>query len=168
MDRLRNHFHSMVDNGAMPNGLKLIAVFKTIRGIGALALAACLFWLSQQDLSLAGEGVLDNPYINRIIGMAGITPAYLSSFSEFNVLGLSLLALLVSIIRFGEAVGIWFDQSWAEWLAVFTGLIAVTFFSLGLISEFNWITFISLCVSILVIIYLLRRLLIKRSLRSFR
>ncbi|MBU3584255.1 DUF2127 domain-containing protein [Polynucleobacter sp. 15G-AUS-farblos] len=152
----------------MPNGLKLIAVFKTIRGIGALALAACLFWLSQQDLSLAGEGLLNKPYINRIIGMAGITPAWLSSFSEFNALGLSVLALLVSIVRFSEAVGIWFDQSWAEWLAVFTGLIAVTFFSWSLMSGFNWITFISLCVSILVIMYLLRILLIKRSHRSLR
>lgn len=152
----------------MPNGLKLIAVFKTIRGIGALALATCLFWLSQQDLSLAREGVLNNPYINRIIGMAGITPAWLSSFSEFNVFGLSVLALLVSIVRFSEAVGIWLDQSWAEWLAVFTGLIAVTFFSWGLMDGFSWITFISLCVSILVIIYLLRILLIKRSHRSLR
>jgi uncharacterized membrane protein (DUF2068 family) len=158
----------MIDNGAMPNGLKLIALLKTIRGIGALSLSSCLFWLSQQDLSLAGEGVFNHPYIERIIELAGVTPASLSSFSEFNVLGLSVLALLISVVRFSEAVGIWLDQSWAEWLAVFTGLIAVAFFSWGLMSGFNWTMLISLCVSILVIIYLLRILLIKRSHRSFR
>ena len=152
----------------MPNGLKLIAILKTIRGIGALVLAACLFWLSQQNLSLTGEGVMNNPYIKRITGLAGVEPIWLPSLSEFNVLGLSVLALLVSIVRFSEAVGIWLDQSWAEWLAVFTGLIAVTFCSWGLMSGFNWITFMSLCVSILVIMYLLRILLIKRSHRSFR
>ena len=152
----------------MLNGLKLIAVFKTIRGIGALSLAACLFWLSQQDLSLIGESAINHPYIKSILGFTGVSPTWLSRLSEFNILGLSVLALLVSILRFGEAVGIWLDQSWAEWLAVFTGLIATAYFSWGLMSRFNWITFISLCVSILVIIYLLRRLLIKRSLRSFR
>ncbi len=158
----------MFDNGAMQNGLKLIAILKTIRGIGALSLSACLFWISQQDLSQAGEGLFNNPYIERIIGLAGINPAWLSNFSEFNVFSLSVLALLISVVRFSEAVGIWLDHSWAEWLAVFTGLIAVAFFSWGLMGGFNWTTFISLCVSILVIIYLLRILLIKRSRRSFR
>ena len=78
----------MIDNRAMPSGLKLIAILKTIRGIGALSLAACLFWLSQQDLSLAGEGVFNHPLIERIIGLAGVTPAWLPNLSEFNVLGL--------------------------------------------------------------------------------
>ena len=152
----------------MSNGLKLIAVLKTIRGIGALSLSVCLFWLSRQDFSLTGEGVFNYPYIKRIIGLSGVTSTWLPSLSEFNILGLSVLALLVSIIRFSEAVGIWLDQSWAEWLAVFTGLIAVTFFSWGLMDGFNWITFISLCVTILVIMYLIRILLIKRSNRSLR
>jgi len=153
----------MIDNGAMPSGLKLIAILKTIRGIGALSLAACLFWLSQQDLSLTVASAFNNPYIKRIIGLAGVTPAWLPNLSEFNVLGLSVLALLISVVRFSEAVGIWLDQSWAEWLAVFTGLIAVAFFSWGLMGGFNWTMLISLCVSILVIVYLLRILLVKRS-----
>ena len=149
----------------MPNGLKLIAILKTIRGIGALVLATVLFWLSRQDLSLTGEGVFNHPYIKRAIELAGIEPIWLPSLSEFNILGLSILALLISIVRFSEAFGIWLDQSWAEWLAVFTGFITATFFSWDLISGFNWITFISLSVSILVIVYLLRILLIKRSFR---
>ena len=151
----------------MLNGLRLIAVFKTIRGIGALSLAACLFWLSQQDLSLIGESAINHPYIKSILGFTGVSPTWLSRLSEFNILGLSVLALLVSILRFSEAVGIWLDQSWAEWLAVFTGLIAAAYFSWVLMGGFNRITLISLCVSILVIIYLLRILLIKKSHRSF-
>jgi hypothetical protein len=74
----------MIDNCAMLNGLKLIAILKTIRGIGGLSLSACLFWLSQQDLSLAGEGVFNHPLVERIIVLAGVTPASLSGFSEFN------------------------------------------------------------------------------------
>lgn len=147
----------------MQNGLKLIAILKIIRGIGALSLSGCLFWISQQDLSIAGEGVFNNPYIERIIGLAGVNPTWLSSFSEFNVLSLSVLALLISVVRFSEAVGIWLDQSWAEWLAVFTGFIAAGFFMWGLVGEFNWTTLFSLCVTILIIAYLLRILLIKRS-----
>jgi hypothetical protein len=151
----------------MLNGLKLIAVFKTIRGIGTLSLAACLFWLSQQDLFLIGESAINNPYIKSILGFAGVSPTWLSRLTEFNILGLSVLALLVSILRFSEAVGIWLDQSWAEWLAVFTGLIAAAYFSWVLMGGFSWITLISLCVSILVILYLFRILLIKKSHRSF-
>jgi uncharacterized membrane protein (DUF2068 family) len=147
----------------MQKGLKLIAIFKVIRGIGVLSLAACLFWLSQQDLSQLGEGLFNNPYFKWIIESTGLTPAWLSSLSEFNILGLSVIALLLSIIRFSEAVGIWLDQTWAEWLAVLTGLVAGVFFLWELISGFNWGTFISLCVTILVILYLLRILLIKRS-----
>ena len=149
----------------MQNGLKLIAIFKIIRGTGALSLAACLFWLSQQDLSQFGEGLFNQPYFKWIIELTGIAPTWLSGLTEFNVLGLSILALLVSIVRFSEAVGIWLDQSWAEWLAVFTGVIAGAFFLWSLMGGFNWGTLISLCVTIVVILYLLRILLIKRSSR---
>ena len=150
-------------NYQMPKALKLIAVLKVIRGIGALALAACLFWLSQQDLSVLGESLFDNPYFKRVVESTEVDPAWLSKFSKFNLFGLSVLAMLLSIVRFSEAVGIWYDQTWAEWLAVFTGFITAGFFMWGLLDEFNWTTLISLSVTILIIAYLLRILLIKRS-----
>jgi uncharacterized membrane protein (DUF2068 family) len=150
-------------NYRIPKALKLIAVLKVIRGIGALALAACLFWLSQQDLSVLGENLFDNPYFKQVVESTEIDPTWLSNLSKFNLFGLSVLALLLSIVRFSEAVGIWYDQTWAEWLAVFTGFITAGFFMWGLVGEFNWTTLFSLCVTILIVAYLLRILLKKRS-----
>ena len=152
----------LIDNSVMQNGLKLIALIKTIRGFGALSLAASLFWGSQQNLSQISEKLANYEFLAMISRLIGVTLAWLSSLPNNDLLSLSILALLFSVMRFGEAVGIWFNQSWAEWLAVSTGSVTAIFFIHRLIDGIEWTIAIFLIVNILVVIYLLKILLTKR------
>ena len=144
------------------NGLKIIAVVKLIRGVGALSLAASLFWGSQQDLSKISEKLANYESLTVILKLADVTSIWLSRLSENNLLSLSILALLFSLMRFSEAVGIWFNQNWAEWLAVLTGVASAIFFTHRLMDSFEWTVTIFLIVNVLVILYLLHVLLKKR------
>ena len=60
----------------------------------------------------------------------------------------------MGILRWVEAVGIWFNQSWAEWLAVFSGLIYIPFEINELIYRFGWMMVLILLINILVVGYL--------------
>ena len=97
-----------------------------------------------------------------ILKLADVTSIWLSRLSENNLLSLSILALLFSLMRFSEAVGIWFNQNWAEWLAVLTGVASAIFFTHRLMDSFEWTVTIFLIVNVLVILYLLHVLLKKR------
>ena len=154
--------YKLIDNRGMQNGLKLIALIKAIRGFGALSLAASLLWGSQQDLSQISEKLAHYEFLVLISRMTGVTLSWLSSLPNNDLLSLSILALVFSVMRFSEAVGIWFNQSWAEWLAVLTGFATAIFFIHRLIDGLEWTIAIFLIVNILVIIYLLKILLTKR------
>lgn len=148
----------------MQNGLKLVALIKIIRGTGALSMAASLFWGSQQDLSQMNQGLANYEFIAGVARLVSMASTWLPTLSENHLLSLSILALLFSFLRFSEAIGIWFNQSWAEWLAVITGLSTALLFTKRLLGGFEWIILILLTINIIVILYLLGVLYAKRYL----
>ena len=151
----------------MQNGLKLVALIKIIRGTGALSMAASLFWGSQQDLSQMNQGLANYEFIAGVARLVSMASTWLPTLSENHLLSLSILALLFSFLRFSEAIGIWFNQSWAEWLAVLTGFAAAVFFIYRLVTSFDWAVFTFLIITMLVILYLLR-ILAKKKLSTIK
>jgi len=147
----------------MQIGLKLISLIKVIRGIGAISLATSLFWASQQPLPELGERLSRYEFLYAIAKSIGLISGLLSNLTQSNLLGLSVLALLLSIIRFSEAAGIWLNQSWAQWLAVLTGVVTAIFFLQQMLGRYEQSVLIMLLLNILVVTYLLWVLLIKKK-----
>jgi uncharacterized membrane protein (DUF2068 family) len=58
-------------------------------------------------------------------------------------------------VRWVEAGGIWFNKSWAQWLAVFSGFIYIPFEINELIHRFSWVMILILLVNVMVVSYLL-------------
>ena len=72
-----------------------------------------------------------------------------------QVLAIGLLALLIAILRYVEAVGIWNDKKWARWLVIATGFIYIPFEAYFLMMGFNWAITLILVINLLVVAYLL-------------
>ena len=88
--------------------------------------------------------------------------AWLGSFNHAQILSIAVLASLMGVLRWVEAGGIWFNQSWAQWLAVFSGFVYIPFEINELIYRFSWLMVFVLLVNILIVSYLLYVLYAKR------
>jgi uncharacterized membrane protein (DUF2068 family) len=139
----------------MNKSLKTIACLKVLRGSIAITIGVSLFLVYQRSEAFSW---LDHPILG---GIASNDPflqmvfAWLGSFNQAQILSIAVLACLMGALRWIEAGGIWFNQSWAQWLAVFSGFIYIPFEINELIHRFSWLMIVILFINTLIVAYLL-------------
>lgn len=146
----------------MSKSLKTIACLKVLRGSIAITIGVSLFFVYQRSEAFSW---IDHPILG---GIASNDPflqmvfAWLGSFNQAQILSIAVLASLMGVLRWVEAGGIWFNQSWAQWLAVFSGFVYIPFEINELIYRFSWLMVVVLLVNTLIVSYLLYVLYAKR------
>jgi uncharacterized membrane protein (DUF2068 family) len=139
----------------MSKSLKTIACLKILRGSIAITIGVSLFLVYRRSEAFSW---LDHPILG---GIASNDPflqmvfAWLGSFNQAQILSIAVLACLMGALRWVEAGGIWFYQSWAQWLAVFSGFIYIPFEVNELIHRFSWLMVVILFINTLIVAYLL-------------
>jgi uncharacterized membrane protein (DUF2068 family) len=143
-------------------GLKVIACLKAIRGFSALLVALSLYcstgslWLAcQMGANFMGDSNVMAPILFS-------ASEWLNSFSQTTVLGLIAAALAYAAIRFLEAVGIFLDKTWAEYLAVMTGLVSLVVIGRQLLLQYSGALAMIVVFNVAVLSYLVAVLMIKR------
>lgn len=146
----------------MSKSLKTIACLKVLRGSIAITIGVSLFLVYRRSEAFSW---IDHPILG---GIASNDPflqmvfAWLGSFNQAQILSIAVLASLMGALRWVEAGGIWFNQSWAQWLAVFSGFVYIPFEINELIYRFSWLMVLVLLVNTLIVSYLLYVLYAKR------
>ena len=139
----------------MSKSLKTIACLKVLRGSIAITIGVSLFLVYRRSEAFSW---IDHPILG---GIASNDPflqmvfAWLGSFNQAQILSIAVLACLMGALRWVEAGGIWFNQSWAQWLAVFSGFIYIPFEINELIHRFSWFMVVILFINTLIVAYLL-------------
>jgi hypothetical protein len=139
----------------MNKSLKTIACLKVLRGSIAITIGVSLFLVYRRSEAFSW---IDHPILG---GIASNDPflqmvfAWLGSFNQAQILSIAALACLMGALRWVEAGGIWFNQSWAQWLAVFSGFIYIPFEINELIHRFSWLMIVILFINTLIVAYLL-------------
>lgn len=139
----------------MSKSLKTIACLKVLRGSIAITIGVSLFLVYRRSEAFSW---IDHPILG---GIASNDPflqmvfAWLGSFNQAQILSITVLACLMGALRWVEAGGIWFNQSWAQWLAVFSGFIYIPFEINELIHRFSWLMIVILFINTLIVAYLL-------------
>ena len=139
----------------MSKSLKTIAFLKVLRGSIAITIGVSLFLVYRRSEAFSW---IDHPILG---GIASNDPflqmvfAWLGSFNQAQILSIAVLACLMGALRWVEAGGIWFNQSWAQWLAVFSGFIYIPFEVNELIHRFSWLMVVILFINTLIVAYLL-------------
>jgi uncharacterized membrane protein (DUF2068 family) len=153
----------MINDKKFLLGLKVIAFLKTLRGFGALLFAYSLYF--SIDSSSIGSVLAANPHGDNSVLASLLLSAsdLLASFDKASVVGLIAVALVYAVIRFLEAAGIFLDKTWAECLAMITGLANLVVIG-RLIYLQNSVVLASIfVVNVAVLIYLAVVLLRKRK-----
>lgn len=146
----------------MSKSLKTIACLKMLRGSVAIAIGLSLFWayINFEAFNWTEYPILKNiaakdPFLQMLF-------SWLLSFTAQQLISIAILVILVGLVRWAEAVGIWLNKIWAQWLAVFSGFIYIPFELNELLYRFSWIMVLILLINIMVVSYLLYVLFLKR------
>jgi uncharacterized membrane protein (DUF2068 family) len=147
----------------MSKSLKTIACLKALRGSIAITIGISLFLIYRRSEAFSWT---EHPALNSIASndpFLQMVFAWLGSFNQAQILSIAILASLMGALRWVEASGIWFDKSWAQWLAVFSGFIYIPFEVNELIYRFSWLMVAALFINTLIVSYLLYVLHAKSS-----
>jgi len=139
----------------MNKNLKVIACLKVLRGTLAIAVGVTLYIifgysevLNWQEHSFISSIAQKDPFFQIFID-------WLAKFPNEQVLYISLFAFAIGLIRYIEAIGVWFDKTWAQWLVVITAFIYIPFEINELIHQFTWTITIIMAINFVVAFYLL-------------
>ena len=139
----------------MNKNLKVIAYLKVLRGTLAIAVGVTLYIifghsevLNWQEHSFISSIAQKDPFFQIFID-------WLAKFPNEQVLYISLFAFGIVFIRYIEAIGVWFDKTWAQWLVVITAFIYIPFEINELIHQFTWTITIIMAINFVVAFYLL-------------
>ena len=146
----------------MSKSLKTIACLKVLRGFIAITIGVSLFLVYRRSEAFSW---MDHPVLSSIASndpFLQMVFSWLGSFNQAQILSIAILASLMGALRWVEAGGIWLNQSWAQWLAVFSGFIYIPFEVNELIHRFSWLMVVVLFINTLIVSYLLYVLYAKK------
>ena len=146
----------------MSKSLKTIACLKIFRGTIAMAIGVSLFLVYRSSEAFSW---IDHPELGSIASKDPFLQMlfyWLGSFNQEQILSIAILAIVMGALRWVEAGGIWFNQSWAQWLAIFSGFIYIPFEINELIYRFSWLMVLVLIINTIIVTYLLHVLHSKR------
>jgi uncharacterized membrane protein (DUF2068 family) len=107
--------------------LRLVALLEAIKGLLALAAASGLLVLTPYEVQDAAERVVDHLHLDPATHYPSVLLNFASRATPEWMRVVAIGALVYAGFRLAEAIGLWRDKSWAEWLGVVTGLIYVPF-----------------------------------------
>ena len=144
--------------------LHIIALFEALKGIAAIASALGILSLIHHDirhlaLELIGHfGANPHEHYPELILQAA---DYIARTPTASIL---LVAFCYAAVRLAEAIGIWLDKSWGEWLAALSGALYIPFELHHLMNEPTVISFSVLSFNCAVVIFMVMQLLARRRL----
>lgn len=136
-------------------GLKAIAVIKVLRGSIAITIGVLLIKL--QSIAAVKQTIFPELKDSTLLQLID----YLEQVDENILLFIGLITITFGLIRYAEAIGLWFEKRWAEWLAFLTSLVYIPFELMSLATDFNLKVLIILMINLVICVYLFRILRLK-------
>ena len=135
-------------------GLRWIAVFEAAKGLLILLAGIGLLLLLHRDVRDTAEQLIRHFHLNPANRYPQIFLNAASQLTDSRLWLLALGALLYSLFRFTEAVGLWYQKRWAEWLGLFSGSLYVPIEAYELFEGVSWPKVLVLAVNLLIVAYL--------------
>jgi uncharacterized membrane protein (DUF2068 family) len=79
---------------------------------------------------------------------------HLANIGDSGLSWFALLALLSSVLRFTEAIGLWFEKHWAEWLTLIGASLYLPFEVAHMIKKLDWFGGLILGINLIIVGYL--------------
>ncbi len=136
------------------NGVRAIAIYEAVKGIIGLLAGFGLLTLLNRDLADFAEDLVAILHLNSEGRLAHRIVETIAKLNTSNIKIFFVIAFIYAAKQFVEAYGLWRLRAWAEWLAIFSGVIYIPVEIYELIHKPTFTRAGILIVNIAVVLYL--------------
>lgn len=122
----------------LTRGIRIVAFFEGAKGLLVLFVGFGLLELIHKDLHLAAEQIVRHLHLNPARHYPMIFIDAVNHLTDGQLWVMALSALLYSVVRFAEAIGLWLQRQWAEWFGLLTGGIYIPVELFELMRGITW------------------------------
>jgi uncharacterized membrane protein (DUF2068 family) len=131
-----------------------VAVFEAFKGILVLLAGFGLLSLIHRDAQQVAEELVARLHLNPARHLPRVFIDLSGHLTDAKLWGLALLAGAYAALRLAEAYGLWWEQAWAEWLAVVSGGLYIPLEVHHLAPGITWLRVGTLTVNLLIVAYM--------------
>ncbi len=148
------------------SAIRAIALFEAAKGLLVLLAGTGMFLMVHRDVQAVAERLVSHLHLDPASRYPRIFLKIASEASPGRLRLLAFGALVYAVVRIAEAIGLWHDRSWAEWLGVVTGSIYLPFELAAVVRHPGTDTMVTLGVNLVVVLVLAQRLQIRARARA--
>ncbi len=137
-------------------GVRAVAVFEAAKGLLVLLTGFAMFSGLNSKLQATAEHIVTFLHLNPAHELPRIFLETARNLSDLRLQWLAWLAMIYSLVRFTEALGLWHQRKWAEWFAIVSccGYIPFELYELSRPGYF-WAKLAALMINLVIASYLL-------------
>jgi uncharacterized membrane protein (DUF2068 family) len=143
--------------------LRVIALFEAFKGVLALLFTMGVIDLRHHNVRRLAEELIglfhmrpDGHYSSLLLHYADVLP-------RTNLQTMIMLVVVYAMLRWAEAFGLWYDRTWAEWLAALSGTIYIPFELHHCVARPTLISGGLLVTNVVIVIFMARQLWLHRQ-----
>lgn len=136
-------------------GVQVVALFEGAKGVLVLLVGFELLAFIHRDIHNAALKLVQHLHLNPARHYPRIFLDLSEQIGDAQLWAMASAALIYSVIRIVEAVGLWLRKQWAEWFAILTGGIYIPIEIVEVIRSVTWPRVTVLIVNAGVVSYLL-------------
>jgi uncharacterized membrane protein (DUF2068 family) len=148
--------HPHVQDPEHIKGVRTVATIEFTKGVIVVLAGMGVFSMRHRDIWGVAESFLEFFHANPYNHYVGVFISLVYRFSDVRLWKIALAATLYVTLRFVEAFGLWYVQSWAEWIALLSGSIYIPFEVADLLRHPSWFGIAVVLVNVVIVLYMLK------------
>jgi len=109
----------------LTSGVRIVSLFEGAKGLLVLFVGFGLLEFIHKDLHLVAEQIVRELHLNPARHYPRIFIEAVNHLTDGQLWAMAFSALLYSVVRLVEAIGLWLQRQWAEWFGLLTGGIYI-------------------------------------------
>ena len=135
--------------------LRSVAIFEAAKGLLVLLLGLGLLRLVHKNLDVFAEQIIRFLHVAPGGRLSNLFVAAAGKTTDKNLWVLVGAAVVYALVRFAEAVGLWYERDWAEWFALLSGSMYLPWELYSLLRHPHVIKWMVLSVNLAIVAYML-------------
>lgn len=148
--------HPHVQDPEHIKGVRTVATIEFTKGVIVVLAGLGVFSMRHRDIWGVAETFLEFFHVNPYHHYVGVFIDLVYRVSDVHLWKIAVAAALYAMLRFVEAFGLWYVQSWAEWVAFFSGAIYIPFELADLLRHPTWFGVAVVLVNVVIVLYMLQ------------
>ncbi len=135
--------------------LRTVALFEAAKGLIVLLLGLGVLRLVHKNLDEFAENLIRFLHVSPAGHLSNLFVTAAGRTTDKNLWLIAAAAMVYSIVRFAEALGLWHDREWAEWFALLSGSMYLPWEVYSLMRHPHLLKWVVLTVNVAIVLYML-------------